>query len=293
MTNTRATREFRSDAPSPEDGTLAATLKCRVTAAQRRYPSVRVDEAAFIEFLAQRVRRLRQQKDLQVLHVEDLFLVFGCLSSDRRALGFLEQRYLKKLRTHLARAHSSEELAATVLQSLRTRLLISETGGTPKLALYSGQGPLWGWLKVVASRLVVDTLRAQESLGRRRLGDEGLESWPSPTDVEQEHLQAYYRKPFKHAVEHAVRLLPERDRALLHSTFVEGMTPEYLGRRYGVHRTTIRRWLAAATTRLTSETRGLLAHHLRMETSELDGLVRILSADPALSLNTAFALLRT
>ena len=64
----------------------------------------------------------------------------------------------------MARIDSSSQFVDEVKQGLRERLLV---GPPPRIAEYSGSGPLGGWLRVVSVRLAItfnDTVACRSRL---------------------------------------------------------------------------------------------------------------------------------
>jgi RNA polymerase sigma-70 factor (ECF subfamily) len=61
--------------------------------------------------------------------------------------------------------------------------------------------------------------------------------------------------------------------------YLDGLGGDAIGRFYGgVHRSTVLRWIEAARERILGETRRLLAARLRLSSSELDSLVRLVES---------------
>jgi RNA polymerase sigma-70 factor (ECF subfamily) len=95
-------------------------------------------------------------------------------------------------------------------------------------------------------------------------------------DPELDAIKDYYRKPFERAITAAIAALSDRDKAVYRMHLVDGVTLQNIGRAYGVHHTTVLRWLEAARERILEETKRLLRDELKVNAAEFDSLVRLL-----------------
>ena len=90
-------------------------------------------------------------------HAADVFLVCACLQGNARAVRELDRLIDLHTRSFVARIDTSPVFVDEVRQRIRERLLL---GDEPRLARYSGAGPLIAWLRVLGVRLAVDMKRA-------------------------------------------------------------------------------------------------------------------------------------
>src|SRR5262249_54950430 len=109
--------------------------------ARAAWPRVRFDEARFAARLAEQIAT---EGDLD--HAADLLLATACAAGDPAAHAALEEHYLADVPAALGRFRPSRDFVREVLQALRTKLLVSTTGA-PKIAEYSGRGPLAAWIR--------------------------------------------------------------------------------------------------------------------------------------------------
>jgi RNA polymerase sigma-70 factor len=109
-------------------------------------------------------------------------------------------------------------------------------------------------------------------------------------DPELAFIKAGLRAAFVEAFKEALAELPQRERAILRFTFVERLTPGRIGAMYGVHRTTVMRWIEAAQEHILSSTRGRLMARLRLSPSECDSVLTLAKSDAQITLDS---LLRT
>jgi RNA polymerase sigma-70 factor (ECF subfamily) len=66
---------------------------------------------------------------------------------------------------------------------------------------------------------------------------------------------------------------PAKEKNLLSLYFVDGLRSAEIGKLYGVHAATVRRWIEQARQTLLDETRKRLRHRLRLEASEFESLM--------------------
>ena len=203
------------------------------------------------------------------LHSNELELARACLAGDATALVRFERELGSAL--HAGAAHICpdpafvEEIVARVRASLFT-------GPAPKLAAYSGRGPLAAWLRIVAARAALDTRRSEL---RRRTRERAAQLSPDPASPELEHGmdRARYRQSFGHAMRRALQALEARQRALLQLRYRDGLELNELSKRFMVHRATVQRWLAQALNELRARLSDELARSgTRLSSSELEGL---------------------
>jgi RNA polymerase sigma-70 factor (ECF subfamily) len=218
---------------TPRDSEL---LRAFIAAARASWPGIGVSDEAFIAWLE---RVVAEGQSLAERSGADLFLVCGCLLGDAGALHALEQRVLPRLVGTVAQVDASEAFIDEVLQELRTRLLV---GPTPRLANFTGQGSLVGWLKTTSARLAIDAKRAERP---RSDDDTELTARAVTHDLVGETFKKTHAPTLNRALEEALTGLEARDRQLLRLHFVERQSVDRIGDLYGVHRATAARWVVA------------------------------------------------
>jgi RNA polymerase sigma-70 factor (ECF subfamily) len=172
-----------------------------------------------------------------------------------------------------------------VLGSLRARLFVGSGEAPPRIATYSGRGPIAGWLKVAAVRLAVDELRATRGSPERSVDVEVLERLaPVATEPELAYLRARYQAAFEDALKQALTALTPQQRTLLRLHYVDRVAVEKLGRMNGVHGSTISRWIASARATLLVEARRLVGVTFAVSDSEYESLLRVVRSGLHLSL---------
>jgi RNA polymerase sigma-70 factor (ECF subfamily) len=270
-------------APQLRDGLssrpgLDAELAALVVRARQAYPTLQVEDAGFLAFLAPHVTA---ETELPALHAGDLLLAFACLLGDPDALALFERDVVSKASAVVRGALPAGLTVDEVLQRLRVRLLVREAERPPGLATYSGRGSLVHWSRAAAARLVQEFGRTH----RREVAsdDDELAAAPALTrDLDAGLMKQQFAQAFKEAFQAAIAELPPRDRNLLRLHYLEGMRPEELGRIYDTHRTTVWRWLTQCREALMTRTRAHLAP--RVPEAELSSLMNVVHSQLDVSL---------
>lgn len=212
----------------------------------------------------------------------DLYLACAALDGDAAALAILEAEVMLPSRTSIARVISDPAFGDDVLQELRRKLLV---GAEARLARYTGRSPLEGWVRVTATRLAYDMLRAQAPRVPFR-NDADLEEMAA--EAAEPDLLVLKRKlgrSFQDALRQALHELAPRGRAVLRMHLVQGLSLDQIARPYGVHRATAARWLGDARQRVIEGVRSWVRdQHGPLSTEELDSLARLVASQIHLSL---------
>ena len=265
------------------DGLIPTVLEASriVGAVQERWPQAQLDGAAFGAFL---VERAVEGHGFSSLHVEDLFLAWACLDQQRDALAAFE-RYTRPLIALAVRRDASD--ADELIHQVQVKLLVAEPPRPPRLADYTGVGPLKAFVMVMAMRCLADAHRRDQRRREDHIGDGWLElaSIAGSTSGPEERVQWRELEPHAaRAVTEAMAALSVRQRTVLRLHYVEGVSAEALGRMYGVHRATTTRWLVDARERMLEFVQQRLRETLDVGTASLASLNRTLVDGLELSL---------
>jgi RNA polymerase sigma-70 factor (ECF subfamily) len=265
---------------------LEAALVTVVERAQAEWPSLSVDVVAWARHLgAHASAQIGAEVWLSTAPVADLYVAFACASGDAEAMAVLERRHFGGVRAALASARVAPSDVEEVLGLLRARLFVGSGGAPPRIATYSGRGPVAGWLKVAAVRLAVDEFRSTKASPERSVDAEVLERLaPASTEPELAYLRARYQAAFEDALKQALTALTPQQRTLLRLYYVDGVGVEKLGTMSGVHGSTISRWIARARGTLLREARRLVGAALAISDSEYESLLRVVRSGLHLSL---------
>jgi len=261
----------------------------RRIAESRQQDAFRFDEAALAEHVLTQLMApgesgLTGPEALEGLRVPELRLTFACAQGDARAVAVFEQRYVVALvgerlgRVRLA-AHEVEE----VRQKLREDLLV-DRGSGPRILQYTGRGDLAGFVRVSAIRIALKLVQKRERAGTH--ADDELDRITTERDPELAFVKDAYRPAFSAAFREAVEHLEGRERLLLRQQLVDGLSIDALGTLYGVHRSTVARWLVTAREHLLQGTREAFAAKLAVPAQELESLFGVLHSRLDLSLRS-------
>lgn len=244
-----------------------------LAAARAELPEIEVSEEGFRAFAATR----------DTTHVADLYLAFACLEGNPAALRAFEARHGAEL-DRVVRELDKRGLGDDVRQILRQRLFVAAPGATAKIATYSGRGPLRRWVRVAASRIVLELVHAKEAPA----DDDELGALPDVADgPELAYLKARYRVAYKAAFADALARLGDRERTLLAQYHVDALTIDDLGALYGVHRVTALRRVGQAQRALRDSVLALLRERLGVSGDELASVTRLVRSQLTISLRRA------
>jgi len=245
--------------------------------ARAAWPGVVVDEAEFVAYIGARL----SSSTVEAIHASDLWLALACANGDTAACELFDRELLQRLRPMLGQAGLSADELDETLQQLRAKLLVGDGDG-PRIAEYSGRADLRMWLRTIAVRAVIDLRRAHRDV---QVDDELVAAQPAiADDPELLHLRDRYRDELSAAVSAAIRELEPRERLLLKYHYVDGLTVDRIGPLFAVHRATAARWIAAARETLATRTQRILIEKLRLTTSELRSIARLVESELDLSL---------
>ena len=199
--------------------------------------------------------------DLSRLHAEDLALAYLCSTGDRHAIKAFETRFGSLLHGIYAGWRLPQVSVDDFRQlTFEHILVVSEGRSSPRLRDYAGRGRLDNWLRMTASRLLVDLSRKRIA---RPTPDQALVAaiLPEP-DMQRTVLRGEYRPRVQQAIQQALRSLDSKARNLLRHRFVYGMRLEEIATLYQVHRVTVSKQLSRARTRVLEQVRSSLRDEL-------------------------------
>lgn len=260
---------------------LEQLLRQHLAAGQAQWSSLSLSAERFVRHLARHLPEGGADA-LRQLHGADLYLACACAEGEPPALQAFEQHILQKVPARLGRF--SKSIVEEVLQELRQRLLLRREDLPPRIAEYSGRGPLLAWVRISAARLAGELESRQ---GRQLLFDdppEVFERMLASTDPERTLLREDSRQALTEALSKALAAMPEREHALLRLHHLHGFTMDRLSAMYGESRSGVARRVAQARERLLKLTRAELALRLKLAGSEVDSLLGLVQSQLDLSL---------
>lgn len=208
----------------------------------------------------------------------ELELISAVTQGQSRALTELDAM----LREEVARAVRPLDPGAVdeVTQLVREHLLVAQKGTEPRISTFRAEAPLRAWLRAVALRTALNTLRSR---GREVPVSQPPDVEASSADPELALLRARYRDQFREAFAVAVASLTPRERTVLRLHTLDGVTLARIGTLYQKDTSTISRWLEQVRTSLLTATRAHLATRLQLDEAALDSVMR--AADPEMSVS--------
>jgi len=260
---------------APGDRMDELRARCR-----EAFPGLDVPADLFARHVAARCpAELALEDWLGAMFAEDLYLACGCLAGIPAALVAFDARHGPDIERAL---HGRDRRGLDdAKQILHQRLFV---GPAPKIATYSGRGPLRRWLRVVVGRLLLEVLHAREPLA----DDWEIAALPvASDDPELAYLKARYRAEYKQAFSDALAELGDRDRTVLAQYHVDGLTIDELGVLYGVHRVTASRWVLKAEAVVRDAVLALLRVRLGLSTADLREVTQLVRSQLSLSLARA------
>jgi len=278
----RAFRERLGEA-RPLGAELDDLLEAALSTARAAWPGFAVADDRFAEHLATLVRdEPAVVEALGHLHIADLYLSLACAEGRAEALVIIDRDYFADVRPTLARMGLTASAIDETLQIMRDELLAPRPEAAPRILNYGGRGHLRGWLRSVAART---GLRSVRRLDRHEELDDGRHAAPAG-DLELEYMKKTYGEVFQRAFAVALAAMPSDDRLLLKQRFRHQLTVEDLGALHSVHAGTISRWVAAARERLVKATRAEMMRELGVGRADVSSILRMIQSELEITLSS-------
>src|SRR5262249_2792960 len=125
----------------------------------------------------------------------------------------------------------------------------------PRIASFEKKGALRAWVRVTATRLVIDLSRKPE--GPEPISDEDLSARlaQAGADPELDYLKHAYGVALPDAFRDGLQALTVRQRNLLRQRYLHDLGADKLAEQYGVHRATMFAWIEEARSALLERVR--------------------------------------
>lgn len=277
-------RSLRERAGLKGDEALEALLFQALEAGRAAWPGIVLEPEAFLRHIARHVPSGGSPEEhLRSLHAADLYLACACVARVPAALTAFQERFSSEVDQALRKRRDTTLQPDELRQVLWEKLFVGRPGALPKIADYSGRGPLGAWVRVAAVRTSLN-LREQ---GVREVPVEVerpvFSNIPTP-DPEVAFLKARYRAEFKEALEAAMAELPSDQRNVLRLYFLDGLSIDRIGAVYGVHRATAARWVQKGRELLLAGTCRLLSERLQVSAPELESILDLVRSQLDVSL---------
>jgi RNA polymerase sigma-70 factor (ECF subfamily) len=262
--------------PSTETATLEA-LSRHVAESRAAWPDITVTKRELATELARRLGDGATVEALTGCKASDVYLAIAATAGDVAATRAIVELVEREVGFGAARTRATPDQAAEVRGELHRILFTSDPHRPAAIRGFGGRGDLRGYLRVMATRELVRTMKR----GRREepREEEALFAMIAPgTDPELSILRARFHSGVEDAMRAALRKLGERSRALLRYQLVDGFTVDRVGALYGVHRATAARWVSAARDELGDLIRAEIAAKLAIDVDEVDSIVRMVQS---------------
>jgi RNA polymerase sigma-70 factor (ECF subfamily) len=255
----------------PVEGSDSTALGSRlgelVDAGRAAWPAVTMDPERFCAHLG-RHAGATPLGYLEAVHAGDLYLACAVLGHDPAALEAFDRAFIGKVDEYVARVTVERDLIDEVKQALRERLVLGGEGGG-KIADYSGQGALGGWVRIAAVRTALNLLR-----GRRPERPVSEDAPTTARDPELAFAQARGHDLFRAAFTDAIAALDVQQRTMLRLHYVEGLTMDQLSAMYGTPRSTVARRVDEVRRKILAATEQRLRDEHRLSPSEIASVFR-------------------
>ncbi len=244
-----------------------------VQRARRAWPALTCDEDQF------RADCSAARAEGAVFHGEDRWLALACEAGQPQALRALERTLAPMIEQLVLRSRGSRIEAADLRQLVWQRLIVAAPPDEPKLHEYKGRGALKSWLRVIATRLLVDASRKRSGneapISDERAADALI---ATSSDPELLFLKHHAREHLVLAVTQALGALAPDERTLLRQHLVDNLGIDQLAVAHGVHRATAARWIHSAKASLLADVRKRLASRMGISGGELESVMRMIES---------------
>jgi RNA polymerase sigma-70 factor (ECF subfamily) len=259
---------------------LGAKLAAHLAGGRASWPNVALEPETFVAHLARHAGKTAAPETfVDTVHGTDLYLAWGVCQRDKAALTYFEERFMAQVPLFVLRVRVGRDVVDEVQQKLRESLLLgvspsgrgaaAEDAPHPKIADYSGRGPLGGWLRMAAVRTALNHVRSPCA------SFEPLQQeLSSCSDPELAYLQERAGREFAEAFGRVLGKLAPEDRAILRLHYLQGLTMDQLARAYKTPRSTIARRITRVREQIVTETEALLRVELRLSPSSIASVIR-------------------
>lgn len=273
---------LRETAPWAQD--LEPLLTWALSQVRSKHATFSLPDDIFLAFVGARAAQFdNPRRALEQLHLADLYHACACLAGDEAAVRLFETRYFPEIERVVRRRNPATALIDDVKQAVYEKLFLAAAGARPKIHQYQGRGDLLAFVRITATRQLLNMLRTSDRVRQLR-PEVFLEEAVKLDDQELEYLKELYKEPFKEAFHAALDGLTSRERNLLRYHLLDTLSIDDIGRLYRVHRATAARWLVRIREKLLVETRKFLSQRLRVEAPQADSIVRLVQSMLDLSL---------
>jgi RNA polymerase sigma-70 factor, ECF subfamily len=262
-----------------------AWLQQTLTSARSRWPEVELSSNVYCRRLGQAaaVDGLSMTQTME-LHAVDLFLASACVLAISNAAAAFDRDFLGSSVATLRRLDPSAAFADEVRQVLREKLLVSGGAAPPRIASYSGRGPLAQWVAVAAQREGLSIKRASGRL--RQLAEQHAASvFSGVRDPELVYMKERYQNEFRDAFRAALFALSERDRVVLRFSLVDRLSFTKIAAMFGVNQSSVTRWVASTREQIQHHMLQFFRERLGLDRNEFESVARMVRSELELNVS--------
>jgi RNA polymerase sigma-70 factor (ECF subfamily) len=257
-------------------GLMQEALHALYACGREAWPAVDLDLDTFSERAARHLR----DGPFDDVRATDLYLAIACAVGIDPAILVFDRHFLSRLEPALIRRGHAPTAAAEVVQAVRVRFLVGDTGVAPKIAEYNGRGSLAAWLHVTSFRLAISADRRR----RKETSVDELALVLGSAGPELELLRLQFRRELESAFRTTFEAIGPQQRNLLRYQVIDRLGIDRIAALYGVHRATAARWIAHARDALFGGVRRAMQDRLHLSVAELESLFRQVRSELEISL---------
>ena len=250
------------------------------------WPQLHLELEDFVAHLAARIP-LGQPvvKTLENLHHADLYLACACANGDEAAFRLFTAAYDSVIERAAKRVEAQGVDADETRQLLINHLLLPRGERPPAIALYSGQGALFSYLKVAALHKALKLLEKFKKVPITDDLEDAFMVADSSDDPEIAVLKRTYKTEFKKAFQGAMADLSSEERNILRYHYLKGLNTRQIAPLCGVDQSTVVRMLARIRGSLLSSTRERLMADLGLGQSKFGSILNLVQSQLDMSIS--------
>lgn len=190
---------------------------------------------------------------------DDLLLAEACARGDDAAIAAFDRLYGAELDIAIRKSPTLGITPDEFRQIFREHVFVSaDPDKPPRIASFNTKGALRGWVRVTATRLVIDLSRKPDVPEPMSDDDLSARLAQTGTDPELDYLKHAYGVALPDAFREGLQALTVRQRNLLRQRYLHDLGADKLAVQYGVHRATMFSWIEEARAALLEQVRAAM-----------------------------------
>jgi RNA polymerase sigma-70 factor, ECF subfamily len=256
-----------------------------IEAGRAAWPTLDVDVGAFRSYVGE--RGMNDTSGWTPETAADLFLACACTHRISGAVEAFMAHFDREVRMAAARVDGSATFYDEVKQTLAETLFVAAE--KPRIAQFSGRGPLAAWVGIAARRIAGRLrrgVRAANPLDEEAIA---LEAMGIEDDPAMFYLKQRYGSEVRAALVGAFAALDARDRTMMRLSLVDKLSLEEVGRIFGVSQSTISRQADRIRKTVTTATKRSLREKLGASAEEIESLIKMVQSQVEVSFSRILA----